>query len=314
MIRPVGWFWRKLTTRAVWRWERRFKYTVQRQASSLPPIAPADGPHIMVVLTTPATFDEALFSGWSWLRFLHAEFRLEMYVDGEITASMQAKSDAIFPGARLLSVDDAIAEWDGGQTGAPRWAEWKTQCSCIKKVPLILKLQETQSVLFLDYDVLAFNAPEEIVTAVQSPGTPPLYNREDPAADWDPEIKRVADQRGLRLPDGFNSGLLWLPGQSLSSSLLMNLVHQCDPRKMGYFAEQTLVAALLGDAGAQALPESRYVTSQQRQFYWDADVDYETIIARHFVWPVRHVLYRKGIPRILHAARSGARHTADAQL
>jgi hypothetical protein len=53
------------------------------------------------------------------------------------------------------------------------------------------------------------------------------------------------------------------------------------------------------NAQGRALPEARYVVSARRQFYWEGDVDYDAIVARHFITPVRHVMYRKGMPIIL---------------
>jgi hypothetical protein len=57
------------------------------------------------------------------------------------------------------------------------------------------------------------------------------------------------------------------------------------------------------NANAQALPDSRYVISNRRQFYWEKDVDYTTIVARHFTGTVRHVMYRYGMPEILRQSR-----------
>ena len=60
---------------------------------------------------------------------------------------------------------------------------------------------------------------------------------------------------------------------------------------------------MLQDVNAEALPTSRYVISVCRQFYWERDVDYKTIAARHFTGPVRHVMYGKGMPWVLRQSR-----------
>jgi hypothetical protein len=56
-------------------------------------------------------------------------------------------------------------------------------------------------------------------------------------------------------------------------------------------------------ANAQPLPDSRYVISNRRQFYWEQDVDYKSIVARHFTGTVRHVMYRYGMPAILRGGK-----------
>jgi hypothetical protein len=69
------------------------------------------------------------------------------------------------------------------------------------------------------------------------------------------------------------------------------------------------MSILMRRANAQALPEDRYVISARRQFYWETDVDYKTIAARHFTGTVRHVMYGRGMPWVL----SQSRHCFDAE-
>jgi hypothetical protein len=57
------------------------------------------------------------------------------------------------------------------------------------------------------------------------------------------------------------------------------------------------------NAQAQPLPHDRYVVNLRRQFYWERDANYKTIAARHFTGPVRHVMYRYGMPAILEQSR-----------
>ena len=51
-------------------------------------------------------------------------------------------------------------------------------------------------------------------------------------------------------------------------------------------------------SGAKPLPRKRYVVSTQRQFYFEEDVDYDQMSLRHFVTPVRHLMYSKGMPKL----------------
>jgi hypothetical protein len=70
-----------------------------------------------------------------------------------------------------------------------------------------------------------------------------------------------------------------------------------------WFAEQTVLSIMLRDVDTEALPSNRYVISNCRQFYWEKDVDYKKIVARHFTGTVRHVMYRYGLPEILRQSR-----------
>ncbi|MFM6623620.1 MAG: hypothetical protein ACKPJO_31330, partial [Dolichospermum sp.] len=63
-----------------------------------------------------------------------------------------------------------------------------------------------------------------------------------------------------------------------------------------WFVEQTILAVLMKQAGGTPLSKSKYVVSSQRQFYFEKDVNYHQISVRHFVTPVRHLMYSKGMP------------------
>jgi hypothetical protein len=63
------------------------------------------------------------------------------------------------------------------------------------------------------------------------------------------------------------------------------------------------MSVLMRQANAQPLADSRYVISNCRQFYWEQDVDYTAIVARHFTGTVRHVMYRYGMPTILRESK-----------
>ena len=101
------WMLRKATTKPIWWWERRFRYSVQREYMKLTPIG-GNGNSILAVLTTPSTFDEALFAAWSWLRFLHLDFKLTLYVDGTVTDEMISKFSRIFPDSTVQSAKEYL--------------------------------------------------------------------------------------------------------------------------------------------------------------------------------------------------------------
>ena len=162
-----------------------------------------------------------------------------------------------------------------------------------------MTLQNDDNVLYIDYDVFAFHSPTEIFDSLRTGSLTPLYNRESPSAPPDSEMHKVAQKLNLEVPNGFNSGLLWLPRGCLSITTYCEFIRESDWSATNYFADQTMLAALFEESGATALSEERYVTSKARQFYWEQDVDYSFIAARHFVYPVRHLLFKKGIPLLL---------------
>jgi len=122
--------------------------------------------------------------------------------------------------------------------------------------------------------------------------------REERAASVDQAIVDRSRQLGLEYDARFNSGLLYVPKGALAIDQAAQLLADWRP-PVHWFTEQTVLNALMQHAHAQPLPQERYVVSARRQFYWETDEDYGKIVARHFVSPVRHVMYRYGIPLIL---------------
>src|SRR5277367_3622044 len=82
---------RKLLTRPVWWWERQRGYPVRLRFNRLPPIAVQKAANRFVVLTTPAGFRDALWTAWSWYRYLRGRhFELHFVIDGKITEAEES--------------------------------------------------------------------------------------------------------------------------------------------------------------------------------------------------------------------------------
>jgi hypothetical protein len=248
-----------------------------------------------VVLTTPAALQDAVWAAWSWYRYLQPHgYELQLAVDGQIAESEIAAVRQLFPGIAIYEVESAL-----GSLGE-KWPALKTFLKSHplgKKLGLVLALSSQGQLLFSDYDVLAFNVPAEILTYAEK--NIPCCIVEDLPGNLDPEIIERCHALGREYIPGFNSGLFYVPKGALSIDLAAELLAEWRPTGDSWFTEQAVLSVLMRSANAQPLPRGRYVVDTRRQFYWDPDVDYTSVVARHFVTPVRHVMYRKGIPNIL---------------
>jgi hypothetical protein len=290
---------RKLSTRPVWWWERGRSYPIRWRYEQLPPL-PVTGKRVrFVVLTSPETLCDALWSAWSWYRYLrHAGCRLEIAVDGVVSAAQSAAAAQLFPGIAIYPAESACrfvgerepalkAFMHGHPTG--------------RKLALILALCGQGSVLYSDHDVLAFSPPVELLAAIEK--NVPCYFSEEADGSRDPSTVAKAKSMGLDYIPKFNSGFLYIPGGALSIKTAAEILTMWRAPGDSWFTEQTVLSILLRAAHSEALPPSRYVISVCRQFYWERDVDYGTIAARHFTGTVRHVMYGKGMPWILRQSR-----------
>jgi hypothetical protein len=94
---------RKLSTKPVWWWERKRNYSIRSRYRQLPPLPVKGGRVRFVVLTAPETLSDALWSAWSWYRYLrHEDCKLEIAVDGVVSAASLQRPLSCFPVSRFI--------------------------------------------------------------------------------------------------------------------------------------------------------------------------------------------------------------------
>ncbi len=289
----------KLTTKPVWWWERKRGYPIRSHFNRLPPLPVKAGRTRFVVLAMPETLCDAFWAAWSWYRFLRDEdCRLQIAVDGAVSALDRAKACELFPGVSIESTEWACNYVRPRVPGIQKFFDTHPMG---RKLALILALSDLSPLVYSDHDVLAFQRPWEVIAAVR--GEIPRYFAEETDGARDMEIAQRAKQLNLDYLPRFNSGFLYIPQGSLSSRLAAQILTSWGARGELWFTEQTVLSVMLQRLGAKALPEGRYVISNRRQFYWEDDVDYSVITARHFTGTVRHVMYKYGLPVILQQSR-----------
>ncbi len=287
-------------TKPIWWWERRRNYRVRSQFNKLVPLAVEKGNKRFVVLTTPETMPDAMWTAWSWYRFLRKKgFALELAVDGDVSQQDSNVAARLFPGIAVYSTQSICQQLCEKN---PALRTFLQGYPTGRKLALILALSGQSPMLYSDSDVLAFNPPEEFLQCVDR--NVPCYFMEEIDGTRDALIVERAHALGLDCLPKFNSGFLYIPQGTLSAILAGKLLAAWRPPANSWYSEQTLLSVLLRNSNAEALPPSRYVISTRRQFYWEKDVDYKEIVARHFTGTVRHVMYRYGMPILLEQSRS----------
>jgi hypothetical protein len=286
---------RKLTTKPVWWWERKRNYGIRARFDRLPPIPVHRAAHRFVVLTSQSGLNDALWTAWSWYRYLcDAHFELQFITDGETSRAEKATMERLFPGVMISGVETIIASQCAEQ---PVLEVFVQHHPLGKKLAVLLALSRKRSILYSDHDVLAFNSPIELL--VHAERDTACYMQEEHEGNWDPFILEQAKLLELECITRFNSGLLHVPQGALSVDLAVRLLDAWRPPAISWFTEQTVLNVLMGYAHAKPLPRERYVVSNRRQFYWEKDVNYKTIVARHFTGTTRHVMYGIGMPIVL---------------
>jgi hypothetical protein len=290
---------RKLSTRPVWWWERRRSYPIRSRFQQLPSLPVLGGRVRFVVLTAPETLSDALWSAWSWYRYLrHEDCKLEIAVDGVVSAAQSAAAAQLFPGIAIYPAESACRYVYDREPALETFLHGHPTG---RKLALILALSDQGPILYSDHDVLAFSPPHELLASIRR--NVACYFSEEVDGTRDPTVVARAKDLGLDYIPKFNSGFLYIPKGTLPMKKAAEILATWRPPGDSWFTEQTVLSVMLRPVIAEALPSSRYVISVCRQFYWERDVDYKTIVARHFTGTVRHVMYGTGMPWVLRQSR-----------
>jgi hypothetical protein len=291
---------RKLLTKPIWWWERGRSYPIRLRYDQLPPLPVKQGRVRFVVLATSGQMVDALWSAWSWYRFLRDEnVELRIAVDGAISKAQAAAVTRLFPGIVMESTDSACRHICAM---APEIKTFLYDYPTGRKLALLLALSGQGPVLYSDYDVLAFRTPHELLECIRRNAA--CYFAEESDGTRDQAVVEIGQSLGLEYIQRFNSGFMYIPQDALPIHLAVAILATWRPPGTSWYAEQTVLSFIMRKAHAEALPQSRYVISNQRQFYWEKDVDYQAIAARHFTGTVRHVLYKYGMPIVLEQSKN----------
>ena len=297
---PRVWL-RRALTRPLWWWETRRPRPIRQRVLRLPPRpvpAPGEtsGPRLLL-LTPPGGVADAAWTAHSFLRQLggfHPAVCLLLDALPGTPAAEKAASTwrRLFPGAEVcLSSEpgEALA------AQAPKVAALARTHPLGRKLAGLLYFQSKGDVIYADSDVLVFGPAPELEAALRA-GGPPLYNQDVGQLHADAGLLAYASRIGAPAPArNLNSGLLFLPRGCLDIGLAERLLAGAE-RTDSWFIEQTVVALLMGAAGAQPLPSDRYVVSTHGQFFFEPELPSAGLTARHFTSPVRHLMYGRAMP------------------
>ncbi|PTX91097.1 hypothetical protein [Opitutus sp. ER46] len=247
--------------------QRNRPYRLRRAIGRFDPIRSGSGSTTLLIMVEARKFWDAMWSAWSWMRFLEGRCRLQIAVDGEFSTAQCSLLQRQFPG---LQIDFCPAlRGDGG-----RLAEYCRQHQFGRKVAAILNASVDGNVLYSDSDVLALREPSEVMAAVSS-GT--AMHIVDSWPQFDPTLLARTAQLGLpHIPD-LNSGLMVIPRNASYSQFLTAVIDDWAMSDQSRFAEQTLFSVLLRHLGARPLPPAHYTCSFKGAWYWEREISYAVV-------------------------------------
>jgi hypothetical protein len=261
---------------------------------------------MFLIITSGDQVNNAAWAAASFLTqstLIREDFELVFCLDGPAEPQDdEQRLASSFPEARILTTSAVLNEL---RKEFPRIGRFADSHPLGRKLACLVGLGERSTVIYSDSDILAFAELPELENAVKESRSTYIGQSE---ASYDQMTFEKLRSEGLSFPDPpLNSGLLSYPKSSLRGELADRIVPAPEEMKSSsptwWWIEQTILSGMFGSMGATVLPMDRYVVSLKRQLPFEEDVDYSNICARHFVAPVRHLMYAKGIPILLRKGR-----------
>lgn len=184
------------------------------------------------------------------------------------------------------------------------------------KLLLGVAVQSRRNCLLMDSDVLFFQdplRPNEALARALASARP--YCMQDELESCDPAVIEHARKRGLEPSRAVNAGLMYLPKGCLDATEWDLVIPEITYRHPTIFSEQSIYAVALTQAGYNLLPPDEYVLTLEGAAFppegavyrpFSDAVAHERIVCRHFVTPVRHLMWLTAFPLLAKRWHLGA--------
>lgn len=287
---------KKLFTRLIWYWEKQRPYPFLKKIWEQSPFeSDLNSSWKLVLLSTESTIVEAMWSAYSIIDSITPMPEIVFYIDGSITFEIKAKILKLFPNSRIHLSEEIIDRIPEQYAFLKKAARTN---SSARKLAIPAIENENRAVLYSDSDILFFKRPVELEESIRT-GNGVWHVNAYEGIRGDERLLDVFRETNTPFLDQYNSGLFFLSKGKLQLEQIEPWLNpkNCDPN--AWFIDQTVLAAVLKALDSRLLPMDDYVVSCHRQFYFQKDHDYSKIVMRHFMGPVRHLMYLRGIPFVL---------------
>jgi hypothetical protein len=289
---------RRLQYEGMWRANRRWR--LWSRILGTPPIATdpvgRDTPVEVHVLCYQRDYLCALWALKSFYHFARVAYPLVIHLQGDPPRRVTLRLRRHFPAARLIpqaEADATVETWLRSR-GLVRVLAARQRTPFMLKLTDFPVLSESTHLLTLDSDVLFFRFPAELVTAARFPSSVSLFQR-DPQSTYNISTERALSQLGIRLAPKVNTGIMVFPRDSLNLFRCEEYLGDPDVARPSGWIEQTLHALCASEHGRVAYLPDSYLVSLE------AEVNLETLVARHYAGPSRALMTSEGMEQLVRA-------------
>jgi hypothetical protein len=217
------------------------------------------------------------------------QYRLCIHDDGTLEEGARQELRRHFPESGLIARSEADREIWPTLAHFPRCRAFRETNHLSPKLFDFRHYLQFERMLLLDSDVLFFEEPVELLRRIEDPNYCLNCVNADVASAYTVEPANVRARLGLDLPQRFNSGLGLIHRDSLKLEWIEEFLAL--PEILGHFwrIEQTLFALCSARYGFEPLPPEYRISLK---------VGTDGCVAKHYVGPVRHLMYGEGMRRL----------------
>ncbi len=268
-----------------------FRDVVRPEILRAPPLSGTDDPRCEIhVLTSAGDWLNLVWALRTFYYYSGRRYALCIHDDGTLTAETLDRLRAMFPAARIIPRPEADARMAEVLAGSPRSRAFRSTNRLALKVFDFATYLDAPRMLLLDSDILFFRKPEALIAALEDP----TFAHNTLNLDWkngytiDPA--ELAGRLGFSCPPRINSGLGLIHRGSIRLDWVEEFLALPGIDGHSHQIEQTLIALCSAKYGFQMLPP-------------EYDVRLDQIApgapSRHYTGPIRHLMYREGVQRLL---------------
>ena len=264
-----------------------YRDVVRPRILRTPPVTGLKDNHCEIhVLTSQQDWLNLLWALKSFYRASGRRYALCIHDDGTLEENARRELQCHFPDARFIARDDADRTVLPTLEGFPRCRAFRESNHLSPKLFDFRQYLQSDRMLLVDSDVLFFENPVELLRRIEDRTYRLNSFNEDDETAYTVDPQDVLSRFGLIMPERFNSGLGLVHADSLMLEWIEDFLAL--PGILGHFwrIEQTLYALCSARFGVELLPAEYRVSLQ---------AGIENCVAKHYVGPVRHLMYGEGM-------------------
>jgi hypothetical protein len=172
------------------------------------------------------------------------------------------------------------------------------------KVIILDAVQSVTNCLLIDSDVVFFQNPLETLRQCVEAHECTCF--EDEVESFDQNVIEFAQTNGIAAIGKINTGLVYAPQGSLNGLDWSKIISPKSLANPHVFTEQTSIAVALETVGYRFFPKAEFVVALRgaafpygdyKPFH-DIQQPYESLVCRHFVTPIRYLMWLKAFPKL----------------